>query len=429
MIASRLLYAVYGCVAVLWTNLPAEAQQPVIRAHLTETGKIVPGQQIHLVLDVLVPNFFHSPPQFPLFTLPNALVTLPSERSQNMSEMIEGVQFSGIEKRYSILPQISGAYEIPPINVSFSYMLDGQEIQATATSPLVRFEVDETALSKTLLVATSVDLSQSFDQAPDTLQVGDAVVRTVIIQAENTLAIAMPSIDFGAAKSLVQYIKPPKLDDNIMVGRKMVSRRIETVVYTAADEGPFFIPEVSYPWSEAGSAIERTATLPPVNGVIRMKAGNGKIIKDVRPGQVGSLKLILLVSIMWPSGIWLLFVGFRQLKSVWQAYQQEYKTSQRYLRLQTAYTIRTGNKAQIYTTLHEWSDLMGYASLSDWAEASGAPVVAQIVTLERDLFGNETPVDADDRIDRHILIDTVHRQTSIIESKKPTSLAPLNPFV
>jgi hypothetical protein len=84
----------------------AAAQEPIIRAKIEEAGTIVPGQQVHLVLNVLAPGFFTSPPQFPLFALPHALVTLPDERSQNVTDTINGIQFSGIQKRYSIIPQV-----------------------------------------------------------------------------------------------------------------------------------------------------------------------------------------------------------------------------------------------------------------------------------------------------------------------------------
>ncbi|WP_449415364.1 BatD family protein [Ochrobactrum teleogrylli] len=103
----------------------AAAQEPMVRAKIEETGTIVPGQQVHFVLTVLAPGFFTSPPQFPLFALPHALVTLPDERSQNTNDTINGVQFSGIQKRYSIIPQVSGSYSIPEIQISFDYLEDG----------------------------------------------------------------------------------------------------------------------------------------------------------------------------------------------------------------------------------------------------------------------------------------------------------------
>lgn len=42
----------------------ALAQEPIIRAKIEEAGTLVPGQQVHLVLNVLAPGFFISPHNF-----------------------------------------------------------------------------------------------------------------------------------------------------------------------------------------------------------------------------------------------------------------------------------------------------------------------------------------------------------------------------
>ena len=77
---------------LLLAPLQALAAEPFARATVDDSGDIVPGRQVYVTVDVFAPDFFTSPPQFPLFDLPNALVTLPDERAQNILQTVDGVQ-------------------------------------------------------------------------------------------------------------------------------------------------------------------------------------------------------------------------------------------------------------------------------------------------------------------------------------------------
>ena len=85
---------VASCLAVLLFALisaaPLHAAEPVVRVDILTPAPIVAGQQVQVQVDVLVPNFFLSPLQFPIFDLPNAIVTLPDVRALNLVETIDG---------------------------------------------------------------------------------------------------------------------------------------------------------------------------------------------------------------------------------------------------------------------------------------------------------------------------------------------------
>ena len=66
------------------------AQAPVIRARLVPPKGIIVGQPVHLVVEVLVPNFFTGSPDFPVFELENAIVVLPEETPEHLNDQIEG---------------------------------------------------------------------------------------------------------------------------------------------------------------------------------------------------------------------------------------------------------------------------------------------------------------------------------------------------
>ncbi|MGO8655503.1 hypothetical protein ACC771_07305, partial [Rhizobium ruizarguesonis] len=101
--------------------------------------------------------------------------------------------------------------------------------------------------------ARNLTVSQSFDGSPADLKAGDAVVRTIVIFAEDTQAMLIPPVDLGRAAGVAQYVKPPSLTDRVEqrgIGRSVEtgSTRTETVVYTASAAGSFQAPAVSYQW-------------------------------------------------------------------------------------------------------------------------------------------------------------------------------------
>jgi hypothetical protein len=428
MMPLRPLCAAVGLGTALMTVSPADAQQPIIRARIAETGPVLPGQQIHLVLDVLAPGYFSTPPQFPLFALPNALVTQPQERSQNVTETISGVQFSGIEKRYSIIPQISGDYQIPPITVTFSYGGNGQNSQAAVTSPPLSFSVAAAPDASPALVAASVDLKETYDPTPERLKVGDALVRTVTVSAEGILALTMPAVSFGTAHGLTSYLKPPRLDDNVVVDRRTMSQRTETIVYTATTEGLFAIPAVSYPWLNATTGETATASLPPVTGdVAPVTAGQAQTTPPSHsPWRLHSLVLPVLALLAFAAFCGAFYRLWPQLRSQWQHLAQQYQASPRYARSQTVRTLARGSPAEIYAALRRWSARAGYPTLSAWAAAAGDRVEDQITVLEQLLFSSETD-DGSDEIDRDILIAAVRRRKPPPASTDQSALAALNP--
>ena len=251
----------------LWLVLGsmAFAAEPFTRTALETKGKIVPGQQVRITVDILVPDFFTSPPEFPLFDLPNALVTLPDDRAQNLVETVDGVQYAGIRRTYALVPETSGTFTLPPAVITLVYSQDGKPVAGQATLQPLSFTVAAPpggSTSTPTFAARGVTLTQSFDRDPSKLKVGDAVVRTITIFAENTQAMMVPAIPVAAAKGLKQYSTSPQIADGVEAeDRTTGSTRTETITYIAETAGTFEIPAIAYPWFDVDAQASATATL------------------------------------------------------------------------------------------------------------------------------------------------------------------------
>ena len=75
------------------------APRTLVRAHLEPTGPVVAGSEVKLVVDLLTTTWFTEAPNWPLFTVPDAIVSLPDEQADNLSEDIDGVQLVRRESR------------------------------------------------------------------------------------------------------------------------------------------------------------------------------------------------------------------------------------------------------------------------------------------------------------------------------------------
>ncbi|MGN7963453.1 BatD family protein [Brucella sp. 22210] len=388
----------------------------------------MPGQQVHLVLNVLAPGFFTSPPQFPLFALPHALVTLPDERSQNVTDTINGVQFSGIQKRYSIIPQVSGSYSIPAIEISFDYLEDGNRKHTTVTSAPLSFSVGAAQQDgQPEFAAGSLELTQSFDRPPDKLQTGDALVRTLTITATDTVAITIPPVNVGASQGLDQYVKPATVTDNVAAGRQTASRRVETIVYTASKPGTFTLPAVSYRWFDVQSQQVQIATLPAAT--VTVAPNTAKSATSVEPADKNmpsrQVLWILALAVLMIAVVLAIAMRYRaRLSKHLHKWNERRRNSIGRQRRQTLRIIKTGDYPQINAALEAWTRRKGYASLEDWARAAGdTSLVAQVEILQRQLYGNSAP----EEIDRRILARGVENRISCKSTTKPPALVALNP--
>ena len=414
----------------LFISGSAVAAEPFVRAAIEGNGDIVPGQQVRLTVDVFVPDFFTSPPQFPLFAVPNAMVTLPDERSFNLTQTIDGVQYSGIRRSYAIVPEASGPYSLPDIRIELGYSVEGKPTKATVTMPGVSFTVGGSSLpDQPVFAAHGLTIEQSFDRDPSKLKAGDALSRIIAITALDTQAMMIPPVELGSASGLQQYVKPPKIEDGIDINRETASRRTETIIYTAAATGTFDMPAVSYPWFDVDSKTEKTATLPDVKVMVGAAAAKEAIAPQLsqeehRPSRQGNIWLVAAIAIALAAAVLIL----RRLAprfAAWRSKRRDLRHNSRPYRLrQITQTIKAGSETAVYTALQSWASELGYRTIADWLAKEGSPVLKQQVDLlERKLFAAQVGT----KIDRAAIARALARQGPLIDKKKRSALPPLNP--
>jgi hypothetical protein len=377
------------------------AAEPFARAGIEDTGRIVPGQQVQVNIDVFVPDFFTSPPQFPLFDLPNAIVTLPEGRALNMVETIDGVQYAGIRRTYAMVPMAPGTFTLPPAVITLGYSQNGKPVSGQTTLPATQFTVAEPSggAAGLTFAARGLTITQSFDRAPSTMKVGDALVRTITVFAEDTQAMLIPAVPETAVAGMKQYPKSPRIADGVQAeDRTTGSTRTETVTFVAEAVGTLEIPAVSYPWFDVDAQANETAVLPatlvkvsksaPASTglapqIEQTDAGGGRAWPSETTLSVAAALFVGLAAGCWLFVKMLAWVrrGLREFRDgQWSSERRSFK------RLMAA--IRMSDPMTVYQNLEDWTRNAGYGSVSDWVSASGSGDVArETEKLERELFG------------------------------------------
>ncbi|WP_153358381.1 BatD family protein [Endobacterium cereale] len=373
--------------------LKAFSAEPYARAVLEDGGKIVPGQQIHVTVDVFAPNFFTSPPQFPLFELPNALVTLPEERSVNLNETAAGIQYSGIRRRYAIVPQIAGDYHVPVIAIELGYSVDGETVRGVAKTAALSFTVEGGPAGGTTFAARNVTVDQAFDRPPASLKVGDAVVRTITITAENTQAVIIAPSKPGAATGLKQYAKAAKTQDGIEIDRRVVSRRTEALVYTATTEGSYSIPAIDYPWFDLERHETVVAHLPATDVTVMAETAVAGIAPDAEPERARlpfeqRRRVMLWIGLFLAAvaAAWALWrfakASTRWFVAIWKDIAASRPNRIRLLRR----AILHESPAEVYKKLQAWSHEEGFRTLEMWAQSKDLDLARHLRGLEALLY-------------------------------------------
>ncbi|MBB5261232.1 BatD family protein [Rhizobium leguminosarum] len=427
----RLLMLLIG----LLTSTYVFAAEPFGRASIEGAEGIVPGQQVHVVVDVFAPEFFTSPPQFPLFDVPDALVTLSTDRAQNLVQTIDGTQYAGIRRSYAVVPEKAGSFQLPVVEIDLGFSSNGNSTKAIVKVALPSFEVGASShQAATPFAARGLTMTQFFDRDPASLKVGDALVRTVVVFAEDTQAMLIPPVEFGTTAGMSLYEKPPVLADGIEqrgIGRSVEtgSMRTETVVYTAPSTGRFPLPAISYPWFDVDGHVLSAAALPATDVVVAQAAVTERIQPelqgDVNAHASRARRGWLLVLSLCAIDLAVAAFAWRRLPAIrtWVADARARGRNSPRRRLGRIRTIiGVGDDLAVYRGLQDWSRKLGYRTTSEWVEAEACPrLTVQLAILERRLFRSR-----DVQWDRAALASAITLPTADRRPAKP-ALPDLNP--
>jgi hypothetical protein len=396
--------AVVLALAVPAAALAADA--PRVRVRIEQKGPIYVGQSVRLDVTVLVPNFFMSSPEFPLFDLPGAVVTMPGGGAVNVNETIGGTTYAGIQRAYVIVPQQEGTLVLPPAHITFQYAaVPGQASPGSVTLPPHEIEVRLPPGAKTpqgaALPVARVTIRQQVDGLAKPLHVGDAITRTIETTADHTQSMMIPPPSFTAPAGVRVYRKDPRLTDvTDDKGQFLGGRRVDVATYRFDHEGAYTLPAISQSWFDAGANRTQVAEAPEIRvTVVPGPAAATAIAPDAPPPAApppepsidwrrwlvpGAAALLGLLVVFWLVRRW----GGRLRASLAASRAARRESEDAYFsRLLAA--CRSNDPVRSYASLGRWARRTGRASIGGYVQAAGDDELRkQVAELERRLYSS-----------------------------------------
>ena len=147
--------------------------------------------------------------------LENAIVEELTRR--NFQRQINGRLWRVTQLRYAIYPQQRGTLEIPALALTAREVLPGRSLLGARLGK--RFRLSEDPVSITVkpvpesftgsvwLPANSLELTQSWSKAPETMEIGDSTTRTLSLAADGLLSSQLPPITSMSDSSAISGIR------------------------------------------------------------------------------------------------------------------------------------------------------------------------------------------------------------------------------
>ncbi|WP_010452203.1 BatD family protein [Vibrio rotiferianus] len=222
-------------------------------ADTKETPKFSVNEQVILYIEVATPRWFTGGTRIGSVEIPNVIAKQRNQLATNYTERKGGQTWSRQRWEITLYPQASGQFVVPPVAVGVQVSApDGSKVADTLYTQPIKFEAsmpsgllsDESAW----FTATKVSVDQKWTTSNDELKVGDAITRTITINAQDSLSVLLPDLlSNDSTASYQAYPQPNRLDDKQTRGDYQ-SSRIEESVYVIQQGGEFTLPEHKFQW-------------------------------------------------------------------------------------------------------------------------------------------------------------------------------------
>ena len=372
---------------------PAAAAQEgppplLLRFSVAPKGPVWIGQRVTVTLTAMTPVRFAEPPRFPDLAPQGLAVVLPEASTVPGIERVGRESFAALQHSYDLFPAEAGNLVLPGPELQASVGgPDGRPVEAAATAPELRLPVRPAPpgvpdLSR-LIVAPVLRVTASPDRAPESLRAGEAITRTVRMEAEDTTAMLLPPALWGRPEGVAVYPDPPSLEDRTDRG-VLRALRVERATYVPQRPGPVELPGFSIAWLDPRIGQVKQLRVDPIRFDVLPAAGT--LAEAAAPQRPWSWIAAGTVLVLLAGGAFLAW-HYRVHRRAPHPERDAFATL-------TA-TCRAGDAPGAMAALFRWCDAVlpggGERDIAQLAELARSPdLAAEARTLERHLYSGDT---------------------------------------
>ena len=259
-----------------------------IRHRLEPAEPVYVGQPVRLWVEVMTRTWFLRAPQYPLtIEVSKAIVIPPDAFGVNSTERIDGETYAVQGRAFTIFPQVSGRFEVPPIPVTLVVARDDG-----SQSPEIPLETQPVVIEATfpagvegrglVLSTPRLTVSETYSRSTEELEVGDSFKRRITTTIDNSVAMLLPPITFEASEGIAVYPARPEVEDKRNRGQ-LTGTRVDEATYLMEAEGSYELPEISIWWWNLRTSALEHEVLPSVELTVAPNP-------DLAPEHLGELR-------------------------------------------------------------------------------------------------------------------------------------------
>jgi hypothetical protein len=309
------LLALLACQATTGIASSVEELQAAdrlqIASSISPAEDLVPGQKITLTLQIATDRWFTGGTRITIPEVPGLVILQTEQFASNASENRDGVSWVVQRWTLDVFPQRAGDFTIPPIRVQVKVNADESDaIEGALYTLPIHFS---TAVPEALanvehwVAAPAFEVRQGFDRPLEALEVGDAFELEVVFEAEDVMAMMLPTVTPEKLPGLAAYPSPPVLNNSNNRGQARASRT-QRISYVVEAQGQYLLPARDYFWWNTGSNQLQLLSLPATEITVGTASAPAKGRSwDITPRQLLPVLagLALLAGIGWLAWQWL----------------------------------------------------------------------------------------------------------------------------
>ncbi len=190
---------------------------------------------------------------------------------EDYQEIINGVRYRIIERKYAIIPQASGNFLIKgPIfeaevltNSRRSFANFGRTKRITRRAPDIDINVKPIPqdYSFTWLPSELVEISEEWQGDENNLVAGEPITRTITLTALGLTKEQLPNIDLPYHPSFKVYPEQPNLS-TVELNENLIAQGVYNSAIIPSESGSFVLPELRIPWFNVRTGNTEFAFIP-----------------------------------------------------------------------------------------------------------------------------------------------------------------------
>ncbi len=241
------------------------AEDVIVRSSVSPERAWV-GQRVFYEIQVLGADGWAQVPRLPRPEIAGAYVVATESQGVRINETLSGTAYTGQRYRLSVYCQRPGRLAIleQPITVVVKqWGYNAPEVSHDRTAPRVELDCRVPPGAENvrgLVSTTSLDVEQAWSSEPDTVQLGDALTRTVTRRAVDVSAMAFPPIRHPRLDGIGLYPGEPSVTDTADRG-SLQGERVETVTYVFERPGEVALPGIELTWWDTDDEVLRRVEL------------------------------------------------------------------------------------------------------------------------------------------------------------------------